>query len=67
MGRVQEDHVRSIEISKKNELSIQLGPGRSFIGPSLQVLALTLALALALAEALAASELLAKKVILFSA
>lgn len=64
-GRVQEAHVRSIEISKKNELSIQLGPGRSFIGPSLQVLALTLALALA--EALAASELLAKKLILFSA
>jgi hypothetical protein len=52
---VQEAHVRSIEISKKDELSIQLGPGRSFIGPSLGVLALTLALA----EALAASELLA--------
>jgi len=71
MGRVQEAHVRSIEISKKNELSIQLRPGRSFIGPSLQVLALTLALAfalaLALAKALAASELLVKKLILFSA
>jgi hypothetical protein len=66
---VQEAHVRSIEISTKNELSIQLGPSRSLIGPSLQVLALTLALALALAlaEALAASELLAKKVILFNA
>src|SRR5436305_15153425 len=47
----------------QNELSIQPGPGRSFIGPSLPVLALTLALA----EALAASELLAKKLILFSA
>ena len=63
IDRVQYAHVRSIEISKKDELSIQLGPGRSFIGPSLPVLALTLALA----EVLAASELLAKKVILFSA
>src|SRR5256885_2300854 len=55
MGRVQEAHVRSIEISKKGELSIQLGPGRSFIGPSLGLMTLTPALA----EALAASELLA--------
>jgi hypothetical protein len=60
---VQEAHVQSIEISKKDELSIQLRPGRSFIRPSLPVLALTVALA----ETLAAFELLAKKLILFSA
>jgi len=62
-GRVQGAHIRGIEISKKNELSIHLGPRRSFIGPSLRALALTLGLA----EALAASELLPKKLSLFSA
>lgn len=49
--------------SKKNRLPIQLAPGRSFIRLSLRMLALTLALV----EAPTASELLAKKLILFSA
>src|ERR1700734_3704067 len=63
MSRVEEAHVRSIEIPRKISHRFSWGPGRSFIGLSLRVLALTLALA----EALATSELLAKKLILFNA
>jgi hypothetical protein len=59
---VQQAHVQSIEIPKKNELSIQLRPGQRLIGPSLRRWPLTLGLA----EALAASEPL-EMLILFSA